>query len=117
MKRITLMILVAILAAMAVASAAYAHPGHEYSNGANAESTKKLDAKTKKKLAGVRGTTARYQNADKAIEDGYVATETCVASSDGGMGFRCVNPGLASDAEVDLKKPEMLLYAPKKNRK
>ena len=50
MKRITLMILVAILAAMAVAGAAYAHaayahaayvhPGHEDSDGANTESTK-----------------------------------------------------------------------------
>ena len=45
MKRITLMILVAILAAMAVAGAtyahaAYAHPGYEDSDGANAESTK-----------------------------------------------------------------------------
>ena len=117
MKRTTLLVLVAAMAtAMAAAGAASAHLGH----GEDAEvgSAQKLDAKTNRELAEVRRATAKYHDADRALADGYVPAGPCAqAPGFGGMGYHYVNPALDSDAKLDPRKPEMLLYAPEENGK
>lgn len=121
MKCITLLVVVAaMVVAMAAAGAASAHPGHEDADvkaDIRGKSSKKLNEKTKKKLTEVRRATAKYHSLKKARADGYVATETCVESPEGDMGFHYVNPTLASDTKVDPRKPEILLYATGKNGK
>lgn len=48
----------------------------------------------------------KYQDADRALADGYVGTEHCVP----GMGFHFVNPALV-DSDVKTSEPEVLVYA------
>ncbi|HEV2092400.1 MAG TPA: hypothetical protein VGR18_04455 [Rubrobacter sp.] len=102
MRRILLLLLtVAVLTALA--GVALAAPGN-------------IDSDVNKGLAQVRQATAKYHEASNALADGYLPTEHCVAVPGvGGMGYHYVNPTLIGDPSVDPLKPEVLLYAPKKN--
>lgn len=105
MKRIdSILAMVAIAAAMmALAGPAFAVSG-------------KTDFDVNKGLAQVRQATAKYHDVGTAIADGYLPTEHCIAAPGvGGMGYHYINPALISDPSVDPLKPEVLLYAPKKN--
>jgi hypothetical protein len=62
-------------------------------------------------LAKVRQATAKYHDVDGAIADGYVPTDACDASPDGGMGYHYFNPSLGMDSVVNLATPEILMYA------
>ena len=63
-------------------------------------------------LAKVRRATAKYQNVNVAIADGYVPTTACDAIPGvGGMGYHYVNPALARDPALNLTSPEILMYA------
>lgn len=63
-------------------------------------------------LDAARKASDKYHDVNVAIAEGYVATENCVSSPDGAMGFHYVNPGLARDPSLDIEKPEILLYIP-----
>jgi hypothetical protein len=105
MRRIVLLLAVATLAAssMAMAGTALAVPGN-------------TDPAVNKGLAQVRQATAEYHKVSNALADGYVATEHCIAVPGvGGMGYHYLNPALIGDPSIDPLKPEVLLYAPKKN--
>ena len=54
----------------------------------------------------------KYKDVSAAIADGYIATEECVASPAGAMGMHYVNPAYAQTPEIDLAKPEVLMYLP-----
>ncbi len=69
---------------------------------------------TNRLLAEARQATAKYQNVNSAIADGYFSTVECVESPFGTMGIHYVNPALM-DRVVDETQPEILLYAPTKN--
>lgn len=66
-------------------------------------------------LASVRQATADYHDVSKAVAAGYVAPHAgeCVASAAGAMGVHSVNPALAADQTIDVRRPEALLYLPK----
>ncbi len=102
MRRILLLLLtVAVL--IALAGVALAAPGN-------------TDSDVNKGLAQVRQVTAKYHEASNALADGYLPNEHCIAVPGlGGMGYHYVNPTLVGDPSVDPLKPEVLLYAPKKN--
>lgn len=69
----------------------------------------------KRDLAEARSATAPLHNVDKARAAGYDAAAQCVEVPGlGGMGFHDINFALM-DATLDPRKPEGLLYAPKKN--
>lgn len=104
MKRmLSLVTLAAVAATMALAGAAYA--GQSDANPG-----------AKKGLAQVRKATAKYHDEGKAIADGYARTDHCVGVPGlGGMGYHYVNEALVGDPSIDPLKPEVLLYAPKKN--
>ncbi len=59
-------------------------------------------------LARVRAATAKYQNINKAIEDGYADINLYVPH----MGWHFLNSELL-DADFDMEKPELLVYANK----
>jgi hypothetical protein len=77
-------------------------------------------------LAQVRQVTAQFHDLDAAFAAGYTvwspnpfaAGATCPSSSEGNMGYHLVNVSLrggaanpaAGDAEIDVLRPEMLLY-------
>jgi hypothetical protein len=105
MKRFVLILAVA---AIAVATMALAGPAFAVSG--------KTDFDVKKGLAQVRQATAKYHDESTAIADGYLPTDHCIAVPGvGGMGYHYVNPALIGDPSVDPLKPEVLLYAPKKD--
>ena len=58
----------------------------------------------------VRAITAPYQDVSRALADGFIATEECVSSPEGGMGLHYVNPQRLK-APLDPEKPQVLLYS------
>lgn len=71
-------------------------------------------------LAAIRRATARYQNIDAALADGYVDDGFgCVDArlfgldpSVGGMGFHLINESLHADPATDPLRPDLLVYEP-----
>jgi hypothetical protein len=63
-------------------------------------------------LAGVRAATARYHVVSRALRDGYVPVGHCEEEADGAMGIHYLHPQLASDTDVDPRRPEILTYEP-----
>lgn len=66
-------------------------------------------------LAVIREGTARYQDFDRALEDGFVPLSPCVASPVGGMGYHFGHPGRLGNLELVPGEPEILLYEPMAN--
>lgn len=73
--------------------------------------TNLTDPQVLQDLATVRQATAKYHDVNVAIADGYIATDHCIASPAGGMGYHYVNPTLARNPMLDITTPEILLYA------
>jgi hypothetical protein len=63
-----------------------------------------------KELGQVRQATAKYQDVNVALADGFIRTPACVASPDGGMGIHFINPARLMDPAVNILEPEILLY-------
>lgn len=62
-------------------------------------------------LRAVQASTAKYQDVDRALADGFVPTEECVEVPGlGGMGYHYVNPERI-DKRLVRGQPEVLLYA------
>ncbi len=64
------------------------------------------------RLERVRYATGAYHNEALAVASGFHATDHCVASPGGLMGYHYTNAGRLQDNVIDADKPEMLLYAP-----
>jgi hypothetical protein len=74
------------------------------------------DAAGKADLAAVRQATDRYHDLSAALADGYVEFYVCTEQPGvGTMGQHYVNLSLAGDPAVDPLRPEVLVYAPKRN--
>jgi hypothetical protein len=74
------------------------------------------DAAGKANLAAVRQATNKYHDLSAALADGYVEFYVCTEQPGvGTMGQHYVNLGLAGDPAVDPLRPEVLVYAPKRN--
>jgi hypothetical protein len=65
-----------------------------------------------KELAQVRQATAKYQDVNVALADGFIATPNCVSDPKlGGMGIHYINPARLMDPAVNILEPEILLYS------
>ena len=73
----------------------------------NNSSLSKLSNETLVELSRVRAATAKYHNMDKAIEDGYADINVYEEH----MGWHYLKADFL-DAEFDMEKPELLVYAP-----
>lgn len=61
----------------------------------------------------VRQATAQFLDVQQAIAAGYGAFLGCVSGpQEGAMGVHFVNPGLVGDGELDVNRPEALIYEP-----
>lgn len=89
-----------VLAATALAAPAFAHEGHDGVGAANPLAEK------------VREMNARFADVGAATAEGY-APIPCVSGIDGGaMGIHYVNGALIEDGEIDLTRPEAVMYEP-----
>ena len=69
----------------------------------------------RKQLAQVRAATAKYHDVEEALLDGYVPVSGCVALPTGpAMGIHYANLQMV-DGELDVTKPEILVYAPEED--
>ena len=96
-------VLVLVIAAMPAASSAHsgAHPPEGADHG------KKHDVQR------ARTATRKYRNVRVARAAGYAATGECAQDPKyGGMGIHYANPELVADGELDVTKPEILVYQP-----
>jgi hypothetical protein len=61
----------------------------------------------------VRDATRQFINVNAATAAGYQPFLGCVTGADhGAMGVHYVNAGLVGDGEIDVSKPEALIYEP-----
>lgn len=83
---------------------------HTHKHTAAATAT---DLPTEAILAQVREATARFQDLEVAIAEGWTDQypEGCAVSPEGAQAFHYLNPALV-DGEVDLLVPELLMYEP-----
>lgn len=82
-----------------------AHEGHEASTGPAVRNIGDLPRATRQELAAVRKATARYQQLEAALADGYVDISVYYPQ----MGYHYLKPELLDD-QVDLESPELLVY-------
>jgi hypothetical protein len=88
------------------AAPAPAHPGHDH---AEAPSSNDHTADLRR----ARSATRKFRNVRVARAAGYAATGECVEDPKyGGMGIHYANPELVADGELDVTKPEILVYQP-----
>jgi hypothetical protein len=75
------------------------------------------DASVTAELDRIRAATEKYKDVKVARRDGYEAAPTCLEAEDGsgGMGIHYSKPSLNDDKQINLLKPEQLLYEPGKN--
>ena len=97
MKKLLISLAVAMLLLVIAAGIAYAATGV-------------TDPVVLRQIAQVRQATAKYQDVNVALADGFISTHACVASPDGGMGIHYINPPRLMDSEVNILEPEILLY-------
>jgi hypothetical protein len=61
----------------------------------------------------VRTATERFRDTSTAVAEGYVLQFGCVSGSDqGAMGVHFVNGPLVGDGDLDVTRPEALVYEP-----
>lgn len=94
------------LAVLLAAGTAAAHQPKHHSGS-------KVSAKVAHQLHAAKRATAKFRDVHVAENAGYEAASPCVAEPGlGGMGFHYAIAALEGDAKVDLRKPEVLVYAP-----
>lgn len=87
-----------------------------YTNSPNVSSISGNGSERNKGLATFRRATARYHNVEEAIEDGFEQILPCMENPEGPGGLGVVYAKLDRfDTIIDLEKPEILFYEPKKN--
>jgi hypothetical protein len=76
-----------------------------------------VDHKTQHQIEIVRKATERFRDVRVARRAGYEPAAECVAGPDGGMGVHYTNPELVRDPELAIRRPEILVYEPRGDRR
>jgi hypothetical protein len=106
---------IALVATLVAAPAPLAVAHHD--DGPRDEAGPAGSAKTKHQLEAVRQATKRFKDVRDARRAGYVAAGECAASPEGGMGVHYTHPGLAQDDRLNIRRPEVLVYEPRGERR
>lgn len=65
----------------------------------------------------VRSVTREFRDVGAAVSAGYVSTNTCASGpNEGAMGVHYVNETYIADGEIDVNRPEILVYEPVNGR-
>ena len=101
-----------VLVLMSVwSSPVMAQRDHSHAAAAPASADQKAKASALVKV--VREATARFHDVADAEEAGYFLQFGCVSGSDyGAMGMHFVNDPLVMDGELDVTRPEIVIYEP-----
>jgi hypothetical protein len=95
---------------------ALAQAGHGHAAPPQHASTPEDRERTNALVQAVREATRRFQDVSVALAEGYVPQFGCVTgSSEGVMGVHFVNGPLVADPELDVARPELLVYEPLPN--
>jgi hypothetical protein len=102
----------ALVLMMCASSRASAQDDHMHAEASqHQEMTQAQKNKTRALVAAVREATERFQNVGVAQAEGYALQFGCVSGSDlGAMGLHFVNGSLVGDGEIDVTRPEIVLY-------
>jgi hypothetical protein len=65
----------------------------------------------------VRKATKQFRDVRVALAAGYEPAKDCVAGREGGMGVHYANPKLIRDPRIDKRRPEILVYEPRGERR
>ena len=98
------------------ASHTLAQADHQHPAGLMPPMTLEMKAKANALIKAVREATAPYQTPDALPRD-YQLLFGCVGGDVGAMGLHYVNLGLVGDGEIDINKPEIVLFEPLPNGK
>jgi hypothetical protein len=102
---------IAAMASLAATQAAPAHPGHDPAQAQSSHDPAK-------DLRRAREATRKFRDVRVARDAGYAATGECAQDPKyGGMGIHYANEELLADGELDITKPEILVYQPMPNGK
>jgi hypothetical protein len=101
-----------VLVLMSLASSpVLAQSAHSHAAAAHASANQKAKASALVKV--VRDATARFHDVAVAEHEGYYLQFGCVSGSDfGAMGMHFVNGPLVEDGELDVTRPEIVIYEP-----
>ena len=111
-KRISIAGVLLTLAVVSVATVA-ARAGAPFGQSQAPHRHEDSSAVGKVDLAAIREATKRFQNFKVAEEEGYTQFLGCVSGPNGGaMGIHFANGNLMGDGELDLLKPDVLIYEP-----
>ncbi len=105
----------ALICALAAATAPVAI-AHE-SDGPHGKGHHTGSPQTHNKLEIVRQATKRFRDVREARRAGYVPGGECVSSPEGAMGVHYTNPSLAEDGRLNIRRPEILVYEPRGERR
>jgi hypothetical protein len=94
------------------AAAALAQDGHLHAaTSSHEELTPQQKSRANALVQAVRDATERFQDPVSAEAEQYFLTFGCVSGGDfGAMGLHFVNMALVGDGEIDVNKPEIILY-------
>ena len=118
-KNLTVSAIGALLLIGAVPARALAQGDHSHDmTPQRQELTPEQKARTSALIKAVREATERFQRPAAAEAEGYALQFGCVSGSDfGAMGMHFVNGALVGDGEIDVTRPEIVLYEPLPNGK
>jgi hypothetical protein len=105
----------ALICALAAATAPVA-VAHE-ADGPHGKGHHTGSPQTHHKLEIVRQATKRFRDVREARRAGYVPGAECVSSPEGAMGVHYTNPALAEDGRLNIRRPEILVYEPRGERR
>jgi hypothetical protein len=90
-------------------AAAAAHPGAHHGD---------IPPETEEQLREVRRATLAFRDVEAARAAGYEKVSECEDDPKyGAMGIHYAHPGLIADGKLDVTRPEILVYQPKKGGK
>ena len=91
-----------------------AQSNHAQATAAPARADQKVKASALVQV--VRDATERFQDVAVAEKEGYLLQFGCVSGSDyGAMGMHFVNMPLVMDGELDVRRPEIVIYEPQQD--
>src|SRR5262245_43346718 len=109
--------LVAAFVVMGGSSRALAQEGHTHmSTSQDRDESSERNNQDGALIKAVRDATERFQNPSAAEAAGYYLQFGCVSGSDSGaMGMHFVNGPLVMDGQLDVNRPEIVIYEPLPN--
>lgn len=115
--RLAAAVLTIALAAAVSTAASLAHPPNGKQTHVTHPGPGPDHPTTRHQIRMVRQATEPFLDVRAARHAGYIPAADCVAGPDGGMGIHYTNPELARDSEIDIRRPEILVYEPHGDRR